>query len=224
MTKTILSIAIAAAIAAPIALQAQSKPTSATYITKEEVDKVNATPGVDRTIKVMDIGGEHFSVGIIHRVAPQPRGANAGGAAPGGAAARGGGRGAGRAVPPPDCGELTSTPPTSGGAPGTISHDSQTEGYLIVSGGGTMITGGHIVNGRKSGPDNEVTTTWNGPSCSGTAYGDDVVRKDVKVGDIIIIPAGVPHGWTGITTEVTYLSFRPSGQALTVGYVNPAIK
>ena len=218
MNKTILSIFIAAAVASPIALQAQSKPTSATYITKEEVDKVNATPGIDLTIKVLDIGGEHFSVGVIHRTAPQPRGANAGGAA------RGGGRGTGRAVPPPDCGDLSSTPPTSGGAAGMIAHDSQTEGYLITSGGGTLMTGGKIVNGRKSGPESEVTTTLNGPSCSGTAYGDDIVRREVKAGDIIIIPAGVPHGWTGITTEVTYLSFRPSGQTLTVGYVNPAIK
>ena len=218
MNKTILSIAFAAAIAAPLALRAQSNPTSATYITKEEVDKVNATPGIDRTIRVVDIGGEHFAVGVIHRV-------NAA-AARGTAAGRGaGGRGAGRGtLPPPDCGELTSTPPTSGGAPGMISHDSQTEGYLIVSGGGTLITGGHIVNGRKSGPESEVTTTLNGPSCSGTAYGDDVVRKVVKTGDIIIIPAGVPHGWSDIGDQVTYLSFRPSGQTLTVGYVNPAIK
>jgi len=218
MNKTILSIAFAAAIAAPLALRAQSNPTSATYITKEEVDKVNATPGIDRTIRVVDIGGEHFAVGVIHRVnAAAARGAAAGRGA--------GGRGAGRGtLPPPDCGELTSTPPTSGGAPGMISHDSQTEGYLIVSGGGTLITGGHIVNGRKSGPESEVTTTLNGPSCSGTAYGDDVVRKVVKTGDIIIIPAGVPHGWSDIGDQVTYLSFRPSGQTLTVGYVNPAIK
>jgi hypothetical protein len=218
MNKTILSIAFAAAIAAPIALHAQSKPTSATYITKEEVDKVNATPGVDRTIRVVDIGGEHFSVGIIHRV-----NAAAAAAARGGRAGRG--RGAGRGTPPPpDCGELTSTPPSSGGARGMIAHDLQTEGYLIVSGGGTLMTGGHIVNGRKSGPESEVTTTLNGPSCSGTAFGDDIVRKVVKTGDIIIIPAGVPHGWTDIGDEVTYLSFRPSGQTLTAGYVNPAIK
>lgn len=105
-----------------------------------------------------------------------------------------------------------------------IAHDLQTEGYLIVSGSGTLMTGGHIVNGRKSGPDSEVTTTLNGPSCSGTAYGDDIVRKVVKTGDIIIIPAGVPHGWSDIGDEVTYLSFRPSGQTLTAGYVNPAIK
>jgi len=214
MNKTIFRVALGAAaltVAVPVIMMAQSKPTDATYITKEEVDKVNALPGVDRTIKVMDIGNEHFSVGVIHRVAP-----------PAGGAAAGGGRGRGT-PPPPDCGEITSTPPTSGGAAGTIAHDMQTEGYLIISGSGTMLTGGKIYNGRKSGPNDEVTTTLNGPSCSGTAYGN-VTRKQVKVGDIIIIPAGVPHGWTGITDEVTYLSFRPSGQALTVGYVNPAIK
>jgi mannose-6-phosphate isomerase-like protein (cupin superfamily) len=213
MNKTILSVAIGAVamtVAVPLIMKAQGKPTQATYITKEEVDKVNALPGVDRTIKVLDIGGEHFSVGIIHRVAPAA-----------GAGRGAGGRGRGT-PPPPDCGVI-GTAPTSGGAAGTIAHDSQTEGYLIVSGGGTMLTGGQIYNGHKSAPDSEVTTTLNGPSCSGTAYGD-VVRREVKVGDIIIIPAGVPHGWTGITTEVTYLSFRPSGQILTPGYVNPAIK
>lgn len=219
MNRT-LKISLAAAIAVPLALQAQSKPTSATYITKEQVDKVNATPGVDRTITVVDIGGEHFAVGIIHRVSAAEAAAARGGR---GAGARGGRAGRGT-PPPPDCGELSSTPPASGGAPGTISHDFQTEGYLIVSGGGTLITGGHIVNGHKSGPDSEVTTTLNGPSCSGTAYGDDIVRKVVKTGDIIIIPAGVPHGWSDITDEVTYLSFRPSGQTLTAGYVNPALK
>ena len=79
-----------------------------------------------------------------------------------------------------------------------IAHDQQTEGYLIVSGGGTLVTGGKIVNGRKSAPESEVTKVLNGPSCSGTTVGADIVKKVVKTGDIIIIPAGVPHGWTDI--------------------------
>ena len=104
-----------------------------------------------------------------------------------------------------------------------IAHDSQTEGYYIISGGGTLITGGKIINGSKTGPTSEVTTTLNGPSCNGTAYGDDIQRKVVKVGDIIIIPAGVPHGWTEIGDHVDYLSFRPSQRVLTAGYVHPSI-
>jgi diaminopimelate decarboxylase len=86
-----------------------------------------------------------------------------------------------------------------------------------------MVTGGHIVNGRKSAANAEVTTTLNGPSCSGSIMGSDVVTRDVKVGDIIIIPAGVPHGWSMIPDHVDYLSFRPSQRALTAGYVHPSI-
>jgi mannose-6-phosphate isomerase-like protein (cupin superfamily) len=244
MKKAVLVVLGVAALLVPLAMKtaAQQASKPATYITKAEVDAVNATPGVDRTIRVVDIGHEHYSVGIIHRGATGAaarggagggaaagggaRGAAAGGgggargAAAGGAAAGGGGRGGAAPVP---CGERTSTPPAAGG-PSGISHDLQTEGYLIVSGSGTMVTGGHIVNGSKSAPDAEVTTTLNGPSCSGAMVGSDVVSKAVNVGDIIIIPAGTPHGWSNIPDHVDYLSFRPSQSALTAGYVNPAIK
>ena len=59
-----------------------------------------------------------------------------------------------------------------------------------------------------SGPESIVTTTLNGPSCSGQIVGD-VQKRDVVVGDIIIIPAGVPHGWANIPRHVDYLSVRP---------------
>jgi hypothetical protein len=229
MKKVILSVFAVPFILAPAVMLAQSgmKPSAATYITDEEVKTVNALPGVDRQIKVVDIGNENFAVGIVHRgpTGAAGRGAAAGAArgagAAAGAAAGAGGRAAAPAAEP--CG-TASTDPATGGAAGGISHDQQTEGYLIVSGGGTMVTGGHIINGRKSGPTNEVTTTLNGPSCSGAIGGADVVRKVVKTGDIVIIPAGVPHGWAEITDHVDYLSFRPSARVLEAGYVNPALK
>jgi hypothetical protein len=227
MTRTILIIAVL--VLAPAVGFAQT-PKAATYITDEEVKTVNATPGIDRTIRVVDIGHENFAIGIIHRGATGgARGAGAGaggGAGRGGANAAGGGAGGGagrgNATPVP-CGEQA-TPPPAGGTPGGIAHDSQTEGYLIVSGGGTLVTGGRIVNGNKSAPDAPVTTELNGPSCSGMIVGNDVVKRVVKTGDIIIIPAGVPHGWTEIGDHVDYLSFRPSQRVLTAGYVHPAIK
>ena len=233
MKKALFFVLGTAFILAPVAMLAQSKPTAATYITDEEVKQVNALPGIDRTIRVVDIGPENFAVGIIHRGATgaAARGAAAGGAAAGGTAARGaagggaaaagGGRGAAAAAEP--CGEQ-STAPVTGGTPGAIAHDQQTEGYLIVSGSGTLVTGGKIVNGRKSPPESEVTKVLNGPSCSGTTVGADVVKKVVKTGDIIIIPAGVPHGWSDIPEHVDYLSFRPSARVLEAGYVNPALK
>jgi len=227
MKNTILkAVAMAAALSPAVGL-AQSKPTSATYITDEEVKAVNALPGVDRTIKVVDIGSENYAGagGGGARGGGAAGGAAAGGAgrgAGGGAAGGAGGRGAGAQQGEP-CGEQ-STAPSSGGTPGMIAHDQQTEGYLIISGSGTLVTGGKIVNGRKSAADAEVTKVLNGPSCSGTAVGADVVKKVVKTGDIIVIPAGVPHGWTDIGDHVDYLSFRPSARVLEAGYTNPAIK
>ena len=68
-----------------------------------------------------------------------------------------------------------------------------------------------------------MTTTLNGPSRSGQMGGSDVVKRTSRP-DIVIIPAGVPHGWANIPEHVDYLSFRPSADILTVGYENPALK
>ena len=61
-----------------------------------------------------------------------------------------------------------------------------------------------------------------GPTCGGVAY--EVVKKVVKAGDIIIVPAGVVHGWLDIPEHVDYLSFRPSPGILTTGWVHPVLK
>jgi mannose-6-phosphate isomerase-like protein (cupin superfamily) len=214
--RTILrSLFIFAACLAPLVVLGQSGSSKpATYITKEEIDIVNKQPGTaDRQIRVVDIGHENFAVGIVHRGPTGKPTPTAGGA------------GAARANQPPaePCGEKSATPPPAG-TPNGLTHDQQTEGYYIVSGGGTMVTGGRIVNGRRSAPDSAVTRELNGPSCSGPVVGPDAVRRDVKAGDIIIIPAGTPHGWVNIPDHVDYLSFRPSPGILSAGYVHPSIK
>ena len=216
MKTAILRImGIALVLSPAVGFAQKSKPTAAYYITKEQIETVNKTPGVDRTIEVMDIGDQHFSVGIIHRgstTAP----AAAPAARPAGAAP---------AAPPANtqaCGEAMATVPA--GLSSGLYHNKQTEGYYIVSGEGMIVTGGHIVNGRTSAPDAEVTTTLNGPSCSGRIAGNDVVKRMGKTGDIVIIPAGVPHGWAEIKEHVDYLSFRPSADILTVGYQHPSLK
>jgi hypothetical protein len=174
-------------------------PKTATYITDEQVKAVNASPGVDRQLVSVDIGKLNEAVGIIHR---GPTGAPAAGR--GTAAAP-----AAAAIPAAQlCGEQGSPP--AGAATG-IEHDHQTETYIIVSGGGTL--------------DSDVTKVLNGPSCSGVIAGPDVVKRVVKPGDIIIIPATVPHGWTDIADHVDYLSVRPDpDRVLPAGYLNPIIK
>ena len=212
MPLTALFLALAA-----VPAEAQ-KPTAAVYITDEDVKVVNAQPGTDRQIRVVDIGNEHFAVGIVHRGASVPA------AARGAAAPAGSGRGGAAATTPArvPCGDEMATLPADA-TPGGIYHDSQTEGYYIVSGGGTLVTGGRIVNGNKSGPESAVTKELNGPSCSGAIEGN-IVRRVVKTGDIIIIPTGVGHGWSQITDHVTYLSVRPDpDRVLPAGYVYPLL-
>ena len=217
MRKLVFRAVAVAVVLGPVVILAQgakTKPTTATYITKEEVDTVNKNgQGIDRNIKVVDIGHENFTVGIIHRgKTVNGVAVPAAGAAPAAAAAAG--RGA--APAPTPCGRQMPTAP-AGGSAGGITHDSQTEGYYIVNGGGTMFTDGYIVNGRHN-----LSPDLNGPTCGGVAYG--VVSKVVKPGDIIIVPAGVVHGWTDIPDHVEYLSFRPSPGILTTGWTHPVLK
>ncbi|MGE0362936.1 MAG: hypothetical protein AB7H93_14670 [Vicinamibacterales bacterium] len=184
-------------------------PKAATYITDEDVKKVNALPGVDRQIVSVDIGKLNEAVGIVHR--GSTRNAKPPAAPPANAPA------------PVPCGQTMAGAPT--GSPGSgIAHDHQIETYVIVSGSGTLITGGRIVNGRKSAPDSQVTLVLNGPSCSGAIAGPDVVTRVVKTGDIIIIPAGVPHGWSDIPDHVDYLSIRPDPDRVLKPYVHPALQ
>lgn len=215
MNKTILRILGIALVIGPVVGSAQnSKPNAAYYITKEEIDTVNKTPGIDRTIAVVDIGSEHFAVGVIHR-GPVPPPPPVPGAPP-------------PTVPPAQatntarCGVAETNPPQ--GLTAGLTHDSQTEGYYIISGEGTLVTGGHIVNGRMEPADGDVVRILNGPSCRGPIGGADVAKRFVKTGDIVIIPQGVPHGWSEVKDHVDYVSFRPSADILTVGYVHPSIK
>lgn len=184
-------------------------PKDGVYITDEDVkavlkyavDTKRTIP--DNTIRVIDMGKYQLSIAVIHR-----------------GPAKGGGRGS--AVPPanpePACGEQR--PGATG--PTGLYHDDTAETYIVTSGSATLITGGTIVNGRRSAPTNEVTTILNGPSCSGTVVG--YTSRQIKGGDIIVIPEGVPHGFLAITDHVTYLSVRPDlKKVLQHEYVNPAL-
>ena len=109
------------------------------------------------------------------------------------------------------------------GAISGISHDNTTETYIITSGSGTLTTGGTIENPRRAAADSEAVKVLNGPSTGGTNKGG--YSRKVVPGDIIIIPAGVFHGWSGITDHVTYLSVRPDpDKVLPAGYVHPTLK
>jgi len=184
----------------------------ATDITNAQVQKsLKEQPEGDRTLKVVDLGAYQLSVAVVKR---GPTGA---------AAPRRNGPPQAQAAAEP-CGLSAAPAGAKLGPPGMIAHDDTDETYIVIAGSGTLVTGGQILKGRRSGPDSVVTKILNGPSCSGQAVGNFVSRKMV-VGDISVIPKGVAHGWTDITDEVTYLSVRPDPKkVLEHGYVNPALK
>lgn len=196
---------------------AWAQPNSATYITNDQIQKVLKTgTATDRTLQVFDMGGYQLSVAVVHRGRTAPGAASQGNAS---AAAN-----APRPASAPVCGLGAPPAGVAAGQPGMISHTDTVETYIITSGSGTLITGGQIVAGVPSAADSEVTKILNGPSCSGRVYGA-TVSKVVNVGDVIMIPANVPHGWTAIGDHVTYLSVRPDPKkVLEKGYVHPGMK
>ena len=209
MNKCLRFLLIAPLLGLPAETVAQSDQTWVTYITEEQWQMVNEEPGVDRQIVSRDIGELNLAVGIIHRGSTRQQGGSSGG-----------GGGGGNQPPAESCG-LTSTDRDSGASGGL--HLYQTETYIIVSGSGTLVTGGEIMNGRASLPRSVGMTTLNGPSCSGQIVGD-WVSKHVKEGDIVIIPAGTPHGWLDVPAHVDYLSIRPDpDRVLPDDYINPAL-
>jgi len=222
-------VLLAAAVLVSVAVYAQPRPgnpTTATVITKAEIDKISATEQSqntrDENARVVDIGdGWSMEVGIIHRSKQHVltvAEANAQPPAARGNAQAAAGRGNAQAAAIP-CGEQMANPPGDA-LHGAISHDNQTEGYYIISGGGTAFVDGKLVNGRHS--SNNPDGGPNGPGCGGgVAVGSRKV--ELKVGDVLIVPPGVIHGWFDIPDHVDYLSFRPSHGVMKNGWVNPTI-
>ena len=104
-----------------------------------------------------------------------------------------------------------------------IIHSQVTETYVVRSGAGTLVTGGTIPNPVELPETSEVVRILNGPTVYGENEGGRARRAEA--GDVIIIPAGVFHGWTDIEDHVTYLSIRPDpDEVLEAGYVNPAVE
>ena len=123
MKNLVLRVSLSAAVLIAGSVYAQPRPgnpTTATVITKAEIDKISATEQSqrvrDENAKVVDIGdGWSMELGIVHRAStrnPPPAPAPAAGA----------GKAAAQPIP---CGEQMASPP-SDALPGAITHDNQT--------------------------------------------------------------------------------------------------
>jgi mannose-6-phosphate isomerase-like protein (cupin superfamily) len=78
--------------------------------------------------------------------------------------------------------------------PGQVEiHDKETDTFYILDGEATFVTGGTMVDGRVSRPNQQLGTDIQGGQ----------THRLVK-GDVIAIPAGTPHWFKEVSKPITY--------------------
>lgn len=75
-------------------------------------------------------------------------------------------------------------------------HDKEAELFYVVDGGGTLVTGGKLVNATQNG-DNQ-----SGPSVDGGT------SRKLSKGDFVLVPEGVPHWFSAIDGQLTLMSLH----------------
>lgn len=87
----------------------------------------------------------------------------------------------------------------------SLAHHQITEIYHVISGSGTMVSGGTMENAKDTTDANILSVV--GPSAQGGRIVGGFSRK-IGAGDVVILPPDVPHGWTEVTDELVYLVVR----------------
>ena len=80
-----------------------------------------------------------------------------------------------------------------------LQHGSKSDFMVIQDGEGTFMTGGELVNGKSQGEDQG---DMRGESLRGG------VAHALKPGDVMFVPAGVPHGFVETKDHVTFIMIR----------------
>jgi len=107
---------------------------------------------------------------------------------------------------------------------GAINHTQVTEVYYVVSGSGTIVMGGEVKDVRPAAADSQIVKEAVGPSNNATFVKPAQTRK-LSAGDMVIIPAGVYHGFSEVPDHIEYVTVRPDVEkVLPAGYVSPLLK
>jgi mannose-6-phosphate isomerase-like protein (cupin superfamily) len=78
--------------------------------------------------------------------------------------------------------------------PGQVEvHDKETDTFYVLDGEATFITGGTMIGGRVSRPNQQLGTDIQGGQ-----------THHLVKGDVISIPAGTPHWFKEVTKPITY--------------------
>lgn len=76
-------------------------------------------------------------------------------------------------------------------------HMKDAELFVVVEGAGTVVTGGHLQNERRTNADN----------ASGTGIEGGESRK-IGAGDVVLVPEGTPHWFTQIDGALVLMSLH----------------
>lgn len=87
-----------------------------------------------------------------------------------------------------------------------LEHSQIAEIYHVISGSGTMVSGGTMDNVKDTVDPHTLSVV--GPSSGGGRFTGGVSRK-IGAGDVVIIPPNTAHGWSEVTEELVYLVVRP---------------
>ena len=81
-------------------------------------------------------------------------------------------------------------------------HSHVTEIYQIISGTGTLVTGGQLKNATA----NDLARVAGGTGFSGVHEGGEA--RVIGPGDVVIVPQGTPHRFSVLNAEILYLTYR----------------
>ncbi len=96
---------------------------------------------------------------------------------------------------------------------GAIQHHKQSEVYRVMSGSGTLVTSKIMSDSSPLDPEGYVVTSLTGPSDRGIITEAEHSQL-IGEGDIVIIPAGVAHGFSEISEAITYMVVRVDPEKL----------
>ncbi len=78
--------------------------------------------------------------------------------------------------------------------PGQVElHEKETDVFYITDGEATIVTGGTMVGGKQKGPGQMLGTDIQGGE-----------THQVSKGDVMVIPAGIPHWFKEVPKSVSY--------------------
>ena len=86
-------------------------------------------------------------------------------------------------------------------------HDLVSEVYHIIDGSATLVLGPDITNMVRRPATQETVRLFNGPGNNGSEIRNGKTYN-LKVGDVVVIPAGTGHLFTKIDDHIDYLMVR----------------